>query len=245
MDNSSISVSTDPIGSETLDSISEALAFNMWMFSAISPSIKGKVLEIGSGIGNISAFLLESASNVTLSDLRPEYCGYLLSHFRDNKSLESVEQIDLIDNDFENKYQKLQNSFDTVFALNVLEHIEDDNQAINNCRKLLKEGGTLIILVPSYQWLFCRMDRELGHFRRYNRSSLSMLFKKSGLSIDNLFNFNAAGVFGWLLFGKILKSRQLKKKQMNLYNKLVSIFILIDRLLFRIFGLSLIIIGRK
>lgn len=245
MENSNIKSTTDPIGSSTLDSISEAVAFNKWMFSAISPFIKGRVLEIGSGIGNISAFLLNSDKQVTLSDLRPEYCEYLSSHFRDNKSLEAVVQIDLIDRDFENKYRKLLNSFDTVFALNVVEHIEDDNQAIVNCRKLLKEGGTLIILVPSYQWLFCRMDSELGHFRRYNRRSLSILFKQNGLSIDKLFNFNAAGVLGWFLFGKILRSRQLKKNQMNIYNKLVSVFILIDRLLFRIFGLSLIIIGRK
>ena len=245
MTSSNITTSTDPIGSSTLESISEAVAFNKWMFSVISPSIKGRVLEIGSGLGNISAFLLDSDRLVTLSDLRPEYCEFLSSHFKDIKSLESVEQIDLIDNDFENKYHRLLNSFDTVFALNVVEHIEDDKQAINNCRKLLKEGGTLIILVPSYQWLFCRMDRELGHFRRYNRNSLTNLYKQNGMSIDKLFNFNAAGVFGWLLFGKILQSRQLKKNQMSVYNKLVSIFILIDRLLFRIFGLSLIIIGRK
>jgi 2-polyprenyl-3-methyl-5-hydroxy-6-metoxy-1,4-benzoquinol methylase len=245
MENSSINTTIDPIGSETLDSISEAVAFNKWMFSAISPSVKGRVLEIGSGIGNISAFLLDYDKQVTLSDLRPEYCEYLSSHFKDNKSLESVVQIDLIDNGFENKYQKLLNSFDTVFALNVVEHIEDDNQAIINCRKMLKEGGTMIILVPSYQWLFCRMDSELGHFRRYNRRSLSKLFKQNSLSIDKLFNFNAPGVFGWFLFGKILQSKQLKKNQMNIYNKLVSIFILIDRLLFRKFGLSLVIIGRK
>jgi 2-polyprenyl-3-methyl-5-hydroxy-6-metoxy-1,4-benzoquinol methylase len=245
MNPSGITTSTDPIGSSTLDSISEAVAFNKWMFSAISPSVKGRVLEIGSGIGNISEFLLDFNKKVTLSDLRPEYCEYLSSHFRDNKSLESVVQIDLIDKNFEINYQKLLNSFDTVFALNVVEHIEDDNQAIINCRKLLKEGGTLIILVPSYQWLFCRMDKELGHFRRYSRGSLSDLYKQNNLSVDKLFNFNAAGVFGWLLFGKILQGKQLKKNQMSIYNKLVSIFILIDRLLFRIFGLSLIIIGRK
>jgi SAM-dependent methyltransferase len=148
-------------------------------------------------------------------------------HFRDNKSLESVEQINLIDNDFENKYQKLLKSFDSVFALNVVEHIEDDNQAINNFRKLLKERGTGIILVPSYQW------------------SVGTLCKHIGFSIDKLLNFNAAGVFGWFLFGKILQGKQFKNNQMNIYNKLVSIFMQIEKLLFQTFGLSLILIGRK
>lgn len=230
---------------ETLDSISEAGTFNKWMYSVISPYLNGRILEIGSGIGNISAFVLKDKQDVTLSDLRQEYCEYLSNHFANSNSHFSVEQIDLAENDFEIKYKKLLNSFDTVFALNVIEHIEDDSLAIINCKKLLKESGNLVILVPSYQWLYCRFDKELGHFRRYNRKTLTILFKKNGLIIKNLSNFNAAGVFGWLLFGKILNTKQLNKGQMRIYNRLVFIFMEIDRLSFRKFGLSLIIIGRK
>jgi 2-polyprenyl-3-methyl-5-hydroxy-6-metoxy-1,4-benzoquinol methylase len=245
MNNSIETHKTDPVGTETLDNISEAAAFNRWMYSVISPSLKGKILEIGSGIGNISEFLINDKQNVTLSDLRSEYCEYLSDHFRNCDSPFSVEQINLIDPDFEQTHQKILNSFDTVFALNVIEHIENDSLAIQNCKKLLKESGTLIILVPSYQWLYCRLDKELGHFRRYNRKTLFMLFKKNGLTVDSMFNFNAAGIFGWFLFGKILNNKQLKKSQMRFYNYLVFIFVMVDRLLFRIFGLSLIITGRK
>jgi SAM-dependent methyltransferase len=245
MNNSIGTLSTDPIGTETLDNISEAKAFNKWMYSVISPYLKGKILEIGSGIGNISDFLLDDKHNVTLSDLKSEYCEYLSKHFRDKKSLVSTEQINLEDYDFENKYSGIQNSFDTVFALNVIEHIENDSLAIQNCRKLLKPGGDLIILVPSYKCLYCRFDKELGHFRRYNRKSLLMLLKSNGFTINDLFNFNAAGVFGWLLFGKLLNRRQIKQNQMQLYNNLVVLFIFLDKLLFRKFGLSLIIIAKK
>jgi len=235
----------DPTGIDTLDSISEAESFNKWMYTVIAPSLNGRILEIGSGIGNISAFVLKEKPDVTLSDLREEYCKYLSNHFADSNSHFSVEQINLADNDFEVKHQKFLNSFDTVFALNVIEHIEDDSRAIINCKKLLKESGSLVILVPSYQWLYCRFDKELGHFRRYNRKTLTMLLKKNELTIKDLFNFNAAGVLGWLLFGKILNTKQLNKGQMRIYNRLVFIFMAIDRLLFRKFGLSLIIIGRK
>jgi 2-polyprenyl-3-methyl-5-hydroxy-6-metoxy-1,4-benzoquinol methylase len=245
MNNSIGATSTDPVGTETLDYISEAETFNNWMYSVISPALKGKILEIGSGIGNISDFLIKDKDNVTLSDLRSEYCEYLSTHFKDSKSLVSVEQIDLSDNDFEKKYKSILNSFDTVFSLNVIEHIENDSLAVQNCTKLLREGGTLVILVPSYQWLYCRFDKELGHFRRYNRKSLLMLVKSNGLSVLDTFNFNATGVFGWLLFGKLLKHKQIKQGQMKLYNKLVFIFKLIDKLMFRRFGLSLIIIARK
>jgi len=245
MNNSIGAGSSDLIGTETLNHISEAGAFNKWMYSVISPSLKGKILEIGSGIGNISDFLLNDKDPVTLSDLRSEYCEYLSKHFMNRQSLASVEQIDLADSDFENKYSSILNSFDTVFALNVIEHIENDSLAIQNCRKLLKEGGNLLILVPSYQWLYCRFDKELGHFRRYNRKSLLMLLKSNGFNVLDLFNFNAAGVFGWLLFGKLLNHKQIGQNQMQLYNNLVFLFILTDKLLFRRTGLSIIIIGRK
>lgn len=245
MSNSLGAGSSDPVGSETLGTISEAGVFNKWMYSAISPYLNGKILEIGSGLGNISAFLLEDKQNVTLSDLRPEYCSYLTRHFRESRSLEDVVKIDIAEKNFDAVYSHLLGSFDSLFALNVIEHIEDDATALNNCKKLLKDQGTLVILVPSYKWLFCRFDRELGHFRRYNRNSLRSLVSTTGIEIQNLFNFNAAGVAGWLLFGKLLNGRQIREGQMKIYDNFVSLFRLIDRLLFHKFGLSLIITGKK
>jgi hypothetical protein len=73
MSNSPGITGSDPVGMETLGNISKAGAFNKWMYSAISPYLIGKVLEIGSGLGNISDFLLEDKQDVILSDLRPEY----------------------------------------------------------------------------------------------------------------------------------------------------------------------------
>ena len=49
----------DYVGEKTLDVIAEADKFNDWMYNTIKPFINGKVLEIGSGIGNISKFLLD------------------------------------------------------------------------------------------------------------------------------------------------------------------------------------------
>jgi SAM-dependent methyltransferase len=54
----------------------------------------------------------------------------------------------------------------------VLEHIEDDRAAVAAVHDLLEPGGTAIISVPAYQWLFGVHDVRLGHFRRYTRRSL-------------------------------------------------------------------------
>jgi len=245
MSNSLGPASSDPVGSETLGNIGEAEAFNKWMYSAISPYLQGRILEIGSGLGNISGLLLEDKQNVTLSDLRPEYCNYLSLQFKDKKSLEQVVEIDIAEKEFDTVYSHLLGTFDSLFALNVIEHIEDDSRAILNCKKLLKERGNIIILVPSYQWLYCRFDRELGHFRRYNRNPLRSLLTANGLKVDDLFSFNAAGVAGWFLFGKLLNKKQIGEGKMKLYDNFVSLFRLIDKILLHKFGLSLIITARK
>jgi|TARA_B100001964_G_C14186002_1_gene578653 2-polyprenyl-3-methyl-5-hydroxy-6-metoxy-1,4-benzoquinol methylase len=162
----------DQVGTDTLDLIRDAGKFNKWMYKTIEPYCKGKILEIGSGVGNISQFFLEDAYPITLSDIRQGYCDKLKHDFSSYKTLQEIQLIDLTDPDFDNKFKDLFNSFDTIFALNVVEHIFDDNLAIKNCRKLLNNNGNLIILVPSYQKLFNGIDKSLDHYRRYNKKTL-------------------------------------------------------------------------
>ena len=102
--------------------------------------------------------------------------------------------IDLMHPDFDNVYRDLIGGFDTVFALNVIEHIEDDRLALNNAWKLLKHGGRLIVLVPSYNWLFNELDRTLKHVRRYTKKDLEKLFQEFEWPIIHKQYFNCAGV---------------------------------------------------
>ncbi len=68
-----------------------------------------------------------------------------------------------------------------------MEHIENDHLAIHNCRKLLKKGGKLIILVPAFQSLYNGFDKELYHYRRYTKHTLNKLFKENPTSIFTSF----------------------------------------------------------
>ena len=199
----------DKVGKQTLDTISAADKFNQWMFETIEPFAKGKVLEIGSGIGNISSQFLDSNFSITLSDFRPEYCSELRSKFSNRSNLLEVRQIDLVHKDFSQSYKDLLNNFDTVFALNVVEHIENDSQALLNCRKFLKENGHLIILVPSYQKLYNSFDVELGHYRRYNVPQLESVFEQSNFEIIHSQYFNFMGTLGWYFNGNILKKKNI------------------------------------
>jgi SAM-dependent methyltransferase len=233
----------DTCGQQTLNSISEAQKFNKWMYDTINPYCNGKILEIGSGTGNITSFFLQKKELITASDIRQNYREYLSQNFTEHEL--EVLNIDMVHPEFNKTYKKLLNSFDTVFALNVLEHIEDDLTAINNCKLLLKKNGRLIILVPSYEALYNKLDYNLMHYKRYNKLTLSKLFKENGFKIEHSQYFNFIGMIAWFLSGRILKNDHIHSGKMKLYNRLVPVFKLVDTLIFKKIGLSTIVVGKK
>jgi 2-polyprenyl-3-methyl-5-hydroxy-6-metoxy-1,4-benzoquinol methylase len=235
----------DKEGLETLLAISKADAFNKWMYETISPYLKGSILEIGSGIGNISGYFLQHSQAITLSDLRENYIDALKNHFSDHSVISGILNIDLVHPEFSKTYKAYADSFDGLFALNVIEHIKDDAAALENAVSLLKPGGTMVILVPAYQWLYNVLDRDLHHYRRYSAKTLKLKMAEAGLLVEKTFYFNALGTAGWLVSGSLLKRRNISPQQMNLFNKIVPLARLLDLLLARSFGLSVICVGRK
>ena len=236
----------DQEGLETLQTIAAADNFNRWMFETIRPFFHpGKVLEVGSGIGNISQFCLDAGYDTCLTDIRENYCGYLEKNFTDHPRLLDIEQLDLVDPQFEQRYVHHLGEYDTLFALNVIEHIEDDRLALTNCEKLLRKGGRMIILVPAYQWLYNQFDENLYHFRRYTRSTMGAVFEDNNIPILKKFHFNAMGILGWYVSGKLMGKETIPSGQMGLYNKLVPAFKLLDKVLLNQVGLSVIVVGEK
>lgn len=236
---------SDDEGLETLRVISDATLFNNWMYQTIKPFCSGKILEIGSGIGNISERFIHDQQDIVLSDIRSNYRDFLSEKFPEHQNQNKILDFDLVHPEFKEKYSAILNSFDTIFALNVVEHIKDDNKAIANCRLLLKPGGTLIILVPAYQTLYNHLDKELYHFRRYSKSKLQNLFRSNQIEITNNFFFNAIGIPAWFISGNLQRNKTIPKGQMSFFNSLVPIFKLIDLLLLKKVGLSVVCVGKK
>lgn len=232
-------------GMETLQVIAKADKLNRWMYDTIAPACKGNILEIGSGIGNISQFFLNAGSTITLSDLRNNYIQILRENFQKFPNLKGVINLDLVALDFNTRYAHLFGAYDAVYALNVVEHIENDTLAIANCRKLLKENGSLVILVPAYQYLYNRFDKELEHYKRYTSQQLNELFKKNNFRITDSKYFNMVGIVGWFFSGRILNKKTIPSGHIKLYNVLVPVFKLVDKLFLNKIGLSVITFGRK
>jgi 2-polyprenyl-3-methyl-5-hydroxy-6-metoxy-1,4-benzoquinol methylase len=230
----------DERGSKILEVIAKADKFNKWMFETIRPYCHGNTLEIGSGIGNISLFFIQHGYSITLSDTNEYYIEQLKKNFKDTR----IFSIDLVNEDFPEKYARLLQTFDTVVFLNVLEHIDNEKQAIENCRKLLKPGGSLVVLVPAYTFLFSKMDRELQHYRRYTSKRLFSLVSKKKFIVKKVFYFNALGIVAWT-YGKFLGLHSIPSKEMKLFNNLVPLAKFIDKILFKKTGLSVIMVAQK
>ena len=119
--------------------------------------------------------------------------------------------------------------FDAIVAVNVIEHIQDDQQAVRVLSSLLKPGGRLLIYVPAVPFAYGSLDRMLGHYRRYTRASLAELLRGVGLDPGSVRYFNLFGLLGWLVNGRILQRKVLSRSQVALFERLVGILRVEDR----------------
>ena len=236
---------SDPQGLQALDTIATQDAFNRWMYQTIAPFCRGEILEVGSGIGNISRFFLEAGQRLSLSDLRSEYLARLQQRFAGQIEPERIFALDLVAPDFERRYARWQGHFDSLFALNVLEHIADQDLALCHAASLLKPGGQMVMLVPAYFLFYNHFDRNLGHYRRYTRPTLRRALQRAGLAVYTDFYFNLAGLPGWWISGKLQAHQEIPGAQMALFNRCVPLLKHLDTLSGRRFGLSVVGVARK
>jgi glycosyltransferase involved in cell wall biosynthesis len=214
----------DP-GAKTLHALSAAPRFNRWMADTIRPFVGENVMEIGSGIGNLTRALVKGRKRYVATDLSPEYLSRLASRFPHRPNLE-VLGCDLTRPE---NFEPFANAMDTVICLNVLEHIEDDRLGLRNIFSALCHGGRAIVLVPEGQSVFGTIDVALGHFRRYSEAELKEKMEATGFVVEQIVRFNRISRPAWYVSGRILKRTNLEWNQMHLYDSLVWLWRRIDR----------------
>ncbi len=205
-------------GSHILARLARAPRFNTWMADLVRPHCGQGVLEIGSGVGNLTRALIPRRRYVA-SDVNPLYLETLSALAKERPYL-TVGYCDVT----ERSSFPADATFDTVICLNVIEHVEGDRQALLNIKAALDPAGQAIILVPQGPWNFGTLDEVLGHQRRYTRESLTRLAAECGFDVVELKDFNRAGTVAWVLNGKILRRRTFGLVQIKLLNLLTPIF---------------------
>lgn len=226
----------DEFGSHILARLSRAPNFNLWMADTIRRFCGNRVLEIGSGIGNLTRRLVPRKHYVA-SDINPLYLATLKGLARERPYVHTS-YCDVTDMA---SFPPLEGGFDTVVCLNVIEHVPSDLKALTNIRQALATGGTAIILVPHGQWNYGTLDTVLGHVCRYSRQSLRKVAEEAGFVVREVFEFNRIGTPAWFLNGKIMRRTTFGLFQIWMLDKLTPFFRIIDPIL-PFPGLSLIAI---
>jgi SAM-dependent methyltransferase len=209
------------------------------MFRQLAPYLGKRVLEIGSGIGNLTRYLV-GREFVLATDLNPRYLRILANTFERHTRVH-VLPLDLADFD---PAALAAYRLDTIVCLNVLEHIEDDRQALRRLFDILVPGGRLLLLVPAHRRLYGAIDRSIHHYRRYERSELVERLQEAGFRAEDTTFFNRLGVAGWYLNSVLLRRTRVPGFQLRVQNFLVP-FLRAEAALRLPFGLSLIAVGRK
>ncbi|HEX8578994.1 MAG TPA: class I SAM-dependent methyltransferase [Allosphingosinicella sp.] len=82
-------------------------------------------------------------------------------------------------------------AYDVVALLDVLEHVEEDHEALLSIARKLKPGGKILITVPAHPWMWSAHDEVNHHKRRYTRKGLQQVLVAAGLEIELLSWFNS------------------------------------------------------
>ncbi len=236
----------DQVGWHTLETLSEAPVFNRWTVEHLTSYLKpGTCIEIGSGLGNLSRFLLDQHDGIYLTDIQPHYLRFLQDSFKLHPACLGVSSLDLTHPNFCQTYPRHVEAYDYVIASNVIEHLPNDRLAFSNLYHLLKSGGRALVVVPAYPTLYSLFDLDLGHFRRYEQRQLAVKLEAAGLRIVESYYYNLVGIFGWWTSGKVLKNRALPSRQVRLFNQLMPIVKIVDKFAQNRWGLSLFAVAQK
>ncbi|MCL2349390.1 MAG: bifunctional glycosyltransferase/class I SAM-dependent methyltransferase [Planctomycetaceae bacterium] len=213
-----------------LQSMNHVRKYTQWQVRLASKWFGSKILEIGSGIGNVSR-CLPQRERLTLTDCDPEYVRILENHYDGNDTI-NVCKLDVhSEEDVQAVMEKSQgkSQYDTLVMFNVLEHLEKDGDALRRLKPLLQNHGKLILILPQHKWLYGAMDKAEGHYRRYTSQGVKNLLSQSGYRVVKLRSFNFMALFGWFVNSVLLRRKNAGKFQLKIFNTLVPVSAFFER----------------
>ena len=231
---------TDHSGFYVLLSTAKAQRYNRWIVKKFQQFLGNRLLEAGSGTGNLSGLLL-NRERVVLLDSEKEYVACLEQRYGSYANVR-VAGGDLTKR---NTYTALQDEhIDTIVCSNVLEHVENDRQVLAHMHETLEPAGNCIILAPAEPWLYNGIDEELGHCRRYRLEELRAKMQEAGFDIVMESQFNRLAWLPWAFSRHILRRRHLSPRQIIWFDRIIPVARLLEYFLPNP-GLSLLMVGKK
>lgn len=201
--------------SAELDSLAEARNYYGWIVDEFAPHLGRRIVEVGAGIGTFAEHMLERmpASDFLLVEPAQNNFPVLQERFRESP------RVRVQPGYFGAEMPEA--SADSVVAVNVMEHIPDDDDFLRNAHRCLAPGGKLLLFVPALPQIFGTLDEEFEHFRRYRRPQLTAQLRAAGFDPLRVKYVNMPGVFAWWLSGKVLRRRTVTARDARIYDRWV------------------------
>lgn len=218
--------------------LSEARNYRAALVRDFAPHLRGRVIEIGSGIGQVTTDLLRLPALDSLLCIEPD-AGFCAA-FRDRHPSQPLLEGTIAD-------APGGDGWNAILSINVLEHILDDARELSIYRRLLAvREGCVCLFVPARPEIYAPIDRDFGHHRRYIRPELERKLALAGFDVVSLRYFNVAGYFAWWLNFRVLQRRHFDVASVRAFDR--TIFPLVHALETRVcappFGQSLMAVAR-
>lgn len=198
-----------------LDALAGARNYYRAIIGHFRPHFGRKVLEVGAGIGTFARHVLDETSveemmlvepaDNTIPVLRERFAG----DRRITVTQGYLEQV------------TPRPSVDSLVAVNVLEHVENDVGFLRAAHDTLKPGGRVLLFTPALNQIFGTLDEAFGHFRRYTKSVLGERLRAAGFEDVRLRYTNFPGIASWFLAGRVLRKRTIEPRDVALYDRMV------------------------
>lgn len=220
-----------------LERLRPAVSYQRWVVDSFASVLRGRVAEIGAGIGNFTRWIAEHAEDVVAIEPDPAMCAGIADLGLDNVEVVQA-RLEL--------YAFTANSrFDVAVLIDVLQLFPDDVAAIRASGRLLRVDGHLCALVPAHPWLRGSLDDRYGHHRRYTKERMVKLFDAAGLVVEEMRYFNPLGALGWLAASRMAHRPRLDPALVGLSERgAVPAGRLLERVVQPPFGQSLLAVGR-
>ena len=162
---------------------------NLWVqyiIYKIRRFLKDDALEVGAGCGSFTKAYMKHFHSITLTDMDNNSFNLLKKNFINEKKINVINS----------PTKDIDKKFNTILYFNVLEHVKDDKLEIKTALEKLNNKGHLIILVPAHQKIYSKLDKAVGHYKRYDID----FFKKNRFENSKIIKLHFLDFFGYLLY---------------------------------------------
>jgi len=229
-----------PYGRGVLNNLTGTPQYLSWVARKVRPYVGDEVLEVGAGIGNLTGRLMARRMLYIAAETDPLYLHALRNRFLRTPNV----AVQRIDPETPEDLAGLENCFDTVLCLNVLERMEDPARVLTSLSATLKPGGALVILVPNGPGLYGTLDRSLGHRRRYSGTAAREVVEAAGFQMEKAASFNKVASLPWWAYSKVFGKGNISRLVLKIFDKSVWLWRRLDGLM-PWPGLSLLVVARK